>query len=92
MGEEEMRSLSIHPCGTSRNLYMPTWDLPALLPIREEGVLRIFIALNDPSPWPGSMPQPLGPVASTLTTIPPRRQPPSTNCRNFCKKYFSENS
>jgi hypothetical protein len=22
-----------------------TWDLPALLPIREEGVLRIFIAL-----------------------------------------------
>jgi hypothetical protein len=22
------------------------WDLPALLPIREEGVLRIFIALK----------------------------------------------
>jgi hypothetical protein len=28
-----------------------TWDLPALLPIREEGVLRIFIALKNPSPW-----------------------------------------
>jgi hypothetical protein len=25
-----------------------TWDLPALLPIREEGVLRIFIALKNP--------------------------------------------
>jgi hypothetical protein len=29
------------------------WDLPALLPIQEEGVLRIFIALKNPSPWPG---------------------------------------
>jgi hypothetical protein len=28
-----------------------TWDLPALLPIREEGVLRIFITLKNPSPW-----------------------------------------
>jgi hypothetical protein len=24
----------------------------ALLPIREDGVLRIFIALKNPSPWP----------------------------------------
>jgi hypothetical protein len=32
------------------------WDLPALLPIREEGVLRIFIALKNPSPWPGFKP------------------------------------
>jgi hypothetical protein len=45
---------------------------PALIPIREEGVLRIFIALKSPSPWPCSNPQPLGPVASTLTTTPPR--------------------
>jgi hypothetical protein len=30
-----------------------TWDLPALLPIQEEGVLRIFIALKNPSPWQG---------------------------------------
>jgi hypothetical protein len=28
-----------------------TWDLPALLRIREEGVLRIFIAFKNPSPW-----------------------------------------
>jgi hypothetical protein len=45
-----------------------TWDLPALLPIQEEGVLWIFIALKNPSPWLGSNPQPLGPVAITLTT------------------------
>jgi hypothetical protein len=32
---------------------LTTWDFPALLPIREEGVLRIFIALKIPSPWPG---------------------------------------
>jgi hypothetical protein len=38
----------------------------------KEGVLRIFIALKNPSPWPGLNPRPLGPVASTLTTTPPR--------------------
>jgi hypothetical protein len=37
-----------------------TWDLPALLPIREEGVLRIFIALKNPSPWPGFEPTTFG--------------------------------
>jgi hypothetical protein len=36
-------------------------------------VLRIFIALKNPLPWPGLNLQPLGPVASTLTTTPPRR-------------------
>jgi hypothetical protein len=41
-------------------------------------VLRIFIGLKNPSPWPGSNPQPLGPVASTLTTTPPRRPSTST--------------
>jgi hypothetical protein len=39
----------------------------------KEGVLRIFISLKNPSPWPGSNLQPLGPVESTLTTTPPRR-------------------
>jgi hypothetical protein len=39
----------------------------------KEGVLRIFIALKNPSPWPGSNPRTLGPMASTLTTTPPRR-------------------
>jgi hypothetical protein len=38
-----------------------------------EGVLRIFIALKNPSHRPGLNPRPLGPVASTLTTTPPRR-------------------
>jgi hypothetical protein len=41
----------------------------------KEYVLRIFISLKNPSPWPGLNPQPLGPVASTLTTTPPRRRP-----------------
>jgi hypothetical protein len=39
----------------------------------KEGALRIFIALKNPSSWPGSNSQPLGPVASTLTITPPRR-------------------
>jgi hypothetical protein len=39
----------------------------------KKGVLRIFIDLNNASPWPGSNPRPLGQVASTLTTTPPRR-------------------
>jgi hypothetical protein len=39
----------------------------------KEGVLQIFIALKSHSPRPGLNPQPLGPVASTLTTTPPRR-------------------
>jgi hypothetical protein len=41
----------------------------------KEGVLWIFIALKNPSPRPGLKPRPLGPVATTLTTTPPRRQP-----------------
>jgi hypothetical protein len=40
----------------------------------KEGVLRIFIALTNSSPRPGLNPRPLGPVASTLGTTPPRRQ------------------
>jgi hypothetical protein len=36
-------------------------------------VLRIFIALKNLLPWPGSKPELLGPVTSTLTTTPPRR-------------------
>jgi hypothetical protein len=52
--------LSIRPCLTSRVLvhavHLTTWDLPALLPIREEGVLGIFIALKNPLPWPGFEP------------------------------------
>jgi hypothetical protein len=36
------------------------WDLPALLPIREEGVLWNFIALKNPSPWLGFEPATYG--------------------------------
>jgi hypothetical protein len=36
-------------------------------------VLRIFLTLKNPSPWPSANPQTLGPVASTLTTTPLRR-------------------
>jgi hypothetical protein len=39
----------------------------------KKGVLRIFIALKNPSPRPDLNPRPLGPVESTLTTTPPRR-------------------
>jgi hypothetical protein len=39
----------------------------------KEGVLRIFIALKNPTSRPGLNPRPLGPVASTLTTTPPMR-------------------
>jgi hypothetical protein len=42
-------------------------------PHAKEGMLRIFIALKNPSPWLGSNRQTLGPVASTITTTAPRR-------------------
>jgi hypothetical protein len=38
---------------------------------------EFFFALKNPSPWPGSNPRPLGPVAITLTTTSPRRQKPA---------------
>jgi hypothetical protein len=55
-----------------------------------EGVLWIFIALKNPSPWPGSNPQPLDPIASTLTTTPPRRPVASTRtvCSSGAATYF----
>jgi hypothetical protein len=40
----------------------------------KEGVLRIFVALKNPSPWLGFNPRTLGPMANTLTITPPRRQ------------------
>jgi hypothetical protein len=49
-------------------------------------VLRIFIALKNISPWLGSNPQPLDPVASTLTTTP-LRQPPDCGLPSL-KKYI----
>jgi hypothetical protein len=37
-----------------------TWDLPALLSIQEEGVLRILITLKNPLPWTGFEPVTFG--------------------------------
>jgi hypothetical protein len=39
----------------------------------QEGVMQIYIALRNPSPWPGMNPRTLGLMASTLTIAPPRR-------------------
>jgi hypothetical protein len=45
----------------------------------KEGVLRTFITIKNPLPWPGLNSRPLGPVASTLTTTPRRKLPISGN-------------
>jgi hypothetical protein len=72
MGEGNDNLVCPSPWDLKSSLHaVKSYDLPALLSIQEEDVLRIFITLKNPSPWPGSNPQPLGPVASTLTTIPP---------------------
>jgi hypothetical protein len=47
--------LYIRPCGTLR-VILHVVKSYALLPIREEDVLRIFIILKNPSPWPGFEP------------------------------------
>jgi hypothetical protein len=47
-------------------------------------VLRIFIALKNPSLWPGLNPRPLGPVASTLITTPLRQL-----AKNVVSKVFN---
>jgi hypothetical protein len=65
----------------------------ALLPIRKEGVLWIFIALKNPSPWPGLNPQTLGPVASTprrLCLGSRRRE--GTDTRQFGMQVFHPNT
>jgi hypothetical protein len=78
--------------GNENLVYLSPWDLKRSFTLRKilrhgtsgftslpnEGVLRIFIALKNPLPWPGSNQQPLGPVASTLTSTPPRRHPRRT--------------
>jgi hypothetical protein len=54
-----------------RNLYhaVKSYDMG---PTAKEGVLRIFIALKNPSISPGLNPRTLVPVASTLAIAPPR--------------------
>jgi hypothetical protein len=71
--------------GNENLIYPSSWDFKRSLTCRKillrnsgftshpkEGVLRIFIALKNPSPCPDSNLLPLGPVASTLTTTSPR--------------------
>jgi hypothetical protein len=75
---EEMRILSIRPCGTSRVLLhaVKSYDMgtfPLYFPSERKVCCGFLSPLKNPFPWPGSNPQPLGPVASTLTTTPPRR-------------------
>jgi hypothetical protein len=74
---EEMRILFIRPCRISRVLlhFVKSYDMgPSRFTSHpKEGVLRIFIALKNQSPWPGSNPQTMGPVASTLSSTPTRR-------------------
>jgi hypothetical protein len=72
----------------NKNLFYPSpWDFKRYLTCRKilrhgtsgftshpkEDVLRIFLALKNPSPWSGSNPRPLSQVASTVTTTPPKR-------------------
>jgi hypothetical protein len=87
----------------NENLVSPSpWDFKISLTCREilqhgtsgftshpkEGVLRIFIALKNPSPWPGSNPQPLGPVAITLTITLPRRLHSHIHLERYCTSPF----
>jgi hypothetical protein len=73
--------------GNENLVYLSPWDFKRSLTCRnilrhgisgftshpKRGVMRIFIALKNPSPWPGSNPRPLVPVATTLITTPPMR-------------------
>jgi hypothetical protein len=71
---ERVRILPIGIWNTSRERRKILWHGTSSFTSRpKEGVLRIFIALKNPSPRPGLNPRPLGPVTSTLTTTPPRR-------------------
>jgi hypothetical protein len=85
--------------GNENLVYPSPWDFKRSLTYRKilrqgtsgftsrhkEGVLRIFIALKNASPWLGSNPRHLGPVARALTTTPPRksetRTPTSTEAQ-----------
>jgi hypothetical protein len=80
--DEGVRILPISIWNTSRDLLqaVKSYDMgPSRFTSHpKEGVLRIFIALKNPSPRSGLSPRPLGPVASSLTTIPPRPQASDT--------------
>jgi hypothetical protein len=50
----------------------------------KEDVLRIFVALTNPSPWPCSNPRTLRPVTITPTTTPPRWLSNGMFCVSYC--------
>jgi hypothetical protein len=54
----------------------------------KEGVLRIFIALKNPSCRLGLNPKPWGPAANTLTITPPRRLDNLLRDIAFVESYF----
>jgi hypothetical protein len=78
--DKGVRTLPISIWNNSRDILhtVKSYDMgPSLFTSHpKEGVLRIFIALKNPSPWPGFNPLHLGPVASTLNTTPPRWHTP----------------
>jgi hypothetical protein len=72
MGKKLGRSILLtehlfHACKVLLHAVGPT----ALLPLRRKACCG-FITLKIHRPWPGLNPRTLGPVASTLTTRPPR--------------------
>jgi hypothetical protein len=86
-----MRILSMHPRGTSRVLLhaIKSYDMgPSRFTSHPRGrcAADFYRPKKNPSPWPGSNPQPLGPVASTLTTTPTRR---TIHCQLKGRQQFS---
>jgi hypothetical protein len=57
-----------------------TWGWRLYFPSED---MRIFVALKNTSSRPGLNQWPLGPVANTLTTTPPRRLPQVLSCRTL---------
>jgi hypothetical protein len=55
----------------------------------KEGVVRIFIALTNPSPWPRLNPRLLGLVASTLTITPQKQLLSTMPCKRMRKWRYS---
>jgi hypothetical protein len=77
MGERnenlDLRSISVHTCKWSTCHTILRHGASGLISPPKGGVLRTFIALQNPTPRPGLNQRSLCQIASTLTTTPPRR-------------------